>query len=174
MVVIPCNRALYDLAVHAVMGRQIVFGRPLFEIEEIAEELIGIVFRKQFQSNRRAEMPFEQRGRLCEVGQHPRRNGLKYVFPPARGSLVRGVPTAAAVEPLKSRLLEDGEPPIVWSYAEGTVRGISIAPLYKGAPKAALLDSRFYEVLALSDAIRSGRTRERNLAVELLKKEIHV
>jgi hypothetical protein len=46
-------------------------------------------------------------------------------------------------------------------------------PLYKGAPKAALLDSKFYVVLALSDAIRSGRTRERNLAIELLEKEIH-
>lgn len=100
-------------------------------------------------------------------------HGLKYVFPPAKGSMVRGVPTAAAAEPLKSRLLEDGEPPTVWQYAEGKVRGISITPLYKGAPKAALLDSRFYGVLALSDAIRSGRTRERNLAIELLEKEIH-
>jgi hypothetical protein len=36
-----------------------------------------------------------------------------------------------------------------------------------------LLDARFYRVLALSDAIRSGRTRERKLAVELLEKEIH-
>jgi len=100
-------------------------------------------------------------------------HGLKYVFPPAKGPLVRGVPTAAAAEPLKSRLLDDGEPPTVWPYGEGKVRGISITPLYKGAPKAALLDSRFYGVLALSDAIRSGRTRERNLAIELLEKEIH-
>jgi hypothetical protein len=40
-------------------------------------------------------------------------------------------------------------------------------------PNAALFDPRFYGVLALSDAIRSGRTRESNLAIELLKKEIH-
>jgi hypothetical protein len=90
------------------------------------------------------------------------------------GSLVRGVPTAAAAEPLKSRLLEDGEPPVVWRFAEGTVRGIGIAPLYKAAPRAALHDSSFYAVLALADAIRGGRTRERNLAIELLKKELHV
>ena len=100
-------------------------------------------------------------------------HGLKYVFPPAKGPLVRGVPTAAAAEPLKSRLLEDGEPPAVWPYAGGKVRGMSLAPLYKGAPKAALLDPKFYGVLALCDAIRSGRTRERNLAVELLGKEIN-
>jgi hypothetical protein len=83
------------------------------------------------------------------------------------------MPTAAAAEPLKSRLLEDGEPPTVWPYAEGKVRGISIAPIYKGAPKAALIDPRFYGVLALIDAIRSGKARERNLAIDLLKKEIH-
>jgi hypothetical protein len=100
-------------------------------------------------------------------------HGLRYVFPPAKGSLVRGVPTAAAVEPLKSRLLDDGEPPLVWPYAEGKVRGISLAPIYKGAPKAALIDARFYGVLALIDVIRSGRARERNLAIDLLKKEIH-
>jgi hypothetical protein len=36
-----------------------------------------------------------------------------------------------------------------------------------------LLDAKFYCVLALSDAIRSGRMREQKLAVELLTKEIH-
>ena len=100
-------------------------------------------------------------------------HGLKYVVPPARGSMVRGVPTAASAEPLKSRLLEDREPPAVWPYAEGKLRGISLAPLYKGAPKAAMRDPKFYSALALCDAIRVGRTRERNLAIEFLKKEIH-
>jgi DNA-binding MarR family transcriptional regulator len=100
-------------------------------------------------------------------------HGLKYAFPAARGSLVRGVPTAAAAEPLKSRFLEDRDPPAVWPYAEGKVRGISLAPLYAGAPKAALRDPKFYSVLALSDAIRSGRIRERNMAVELLGKAIN-
>jgi hypothetical protein len=100
-------------------------------------------------------------------------HGLKYVFPPVKGSLVRGVPTSVAVEPLKSRFQENSEPPAVWPYAEGKVRGMSLAPLYKGAPKAALLDQKLYGVLALCDAIRSGRTRERNLAVELLEKEIN-
>ena len=100
-------------------------------------------------------------------------HGLKYAFPPERGSMVRGVPTAAAAEPLKSRFVEDREPPTVWPYAEGKVRGLALAPLYAGAPKAALRDPKLYWVLALCDAIRSGRTRERSLAVELLRKVIH-
>jgi hypothetical protein len=108
------------------------------------------------------------RSALMEFLSH----GLKYAFRPARGSLVRGVPTAAAAEPLRSLFCGNGEPPAVWPYVEGTVRGISLAPLYKGAPKAALQDPKLYGVLALCDAIRSGRTREQNLAVELLGKEI--
>ena len=85
-------------------------------------------------------------------------HGMKYVFPPERGSMARGVPTASAAEPLKSRFLDDKEPAAVWPYAEGKIRGISLAPLYEGAPTAALRDPKLYGVLALCDAIRSGRT----------------
>jgi hypothetical protein len=99
--------------------------------------------------------------------------GMRHVFPPKKGALVRGVPTAAATEPLKSHFLDDGEPPPVWPYPEGTVRGLSFSPLYKGAPRAALLDSRLYELLALCDAIRGGRTRERVLAVDLLRRALN-
>jgi hypothetical protein len=109
------------------------------------------------------------RSALMEFLSH----GFKYVFPPARGSLARGVPTGASAEPLKSRFLADVDPPEVWPYFEGKARGIAFAPLYKGAPKAALRDPKFYRVLALCDAVRGGRTRERNLAIELLGKEIN-
>ena len=101
------------------------------------------------------------------------KHGLRYTFPPIRGSMVRGVPTAAAAEPLKSRFVETSEPADVWPFAIGTVRGISFEPLYRGAPKAALKDPKFYQILALCDALRGGRTRERNLAIEFLEKELH-
>jgi hypothetical protein len=77
----------------------------------------------------------------------------------------RGIPTAAAAEPLKSRFLDDKEPPTVWPYSEGKVRGISLAPLYRGAPKASLRDSKFYSVLALCDAgpqWQNARTEHRS------------
>ena len=47
--------------------------------------------------------------------------------------------------------------------------GYAIEPLHNCAPKAALLDEKFYEVLCLVDAIREGRVRERKIA----EKEIH-
>ena len=84
-----------------------------------------------------------------------------------------GLPTSYAAEPLKSQILADNDPLPVWPYPHGTVRGVALDPIYKGAPKAALHDSRFYPLLALCNAIRSGRTRERNLAIELLGKELN-
>ena len=98
-------------------------------------------------------------------------HGLKYAFPPKRGSMARGIPTSYAAEPLKSKTLADSDPLPVWPFSQGTVRGIALEPLYKGAPKAALINANFYSLLALCDALRSGSMRARNLAVELLKKE---
>jgi hypothetical protein len=40
--------------------------------------------------------------------------------------------------------------------------------LYKLAPAAALRDSVLYEYLALVDALRDGRARERKLAEEMI------
>jgi hypothetical protein len=56
------------------------------------------------------------------------------------------------------------EPSPVWPYAEGKQRGSAFEPLYKTAPIAALRDPSFYEYLALADALRDGRVRERKTA----------
>jgi hypothetical protein len=106
---------------------------------------------------------------LLELLSH----GLRYVFPPEKGGLTRGIPTAAATEPLIAYFPANTEPPPVWPYAEGTVRGFSFSPLYKGAPQAALLDNELYKLLALCDAIRDGRARERALAIDLIKKALN-
>jgi DNA-binding Lrp family transcriptional regulator len=91
-------------------------------------------------------------------------HGLKYVFPPERGELIRGVPTSYGAEPLHSMITRGNEPSPVWPYVRGTQRGIAFEPLYKTAPIAALRDSCFYEYLALADALRDGRARERKTA----------
>ena len=99
-------------------------------------------------------------------------HGIRYVFPPQRGGLTRGIPTGASTDPLSSSFAPDTEPPAVWPYVEGTIRGLSFSPLYKGAPQAALLDKELYKLLALCDAIRGGRTRERTLASGMLKEAL--
>src|ERR1700692_1155769 len=57
--------------------------------------------------------------------------GLRHVFPPKRGALVRGVPTAAAAEPLKAHFLDDGEAPPVWPYPEGSTAAYRSHPCIK-------------------------------------------
>jgi hypothetical protein len=46
-----------------------------------------------------------------------------------------------------------------------TVRGHSIIPLYPSVPEAALKDEKLHELLALTDALRVGRAREKEIAV---------
>lgn len=46
-------------------------------------------------------------------------------------------------------------------------------PLHPSAPEAARRDGRLYEILALIDALREGRNRERQIAKEELLKRIH-
>ncbi len=95
-------------------------------------------------------------------------HGFKYVFPAERGDLTRGLPTAYAAEPLRSVIALGNEPVPVWPYAQGKERGIAFKPLYRTAASAALRDPKFYEYLALADALRDGRTRERKYAEEEL------
>jgi len=96
-------------------------------------------------------------------------HGVQYVFVPDRGGLSRGMPTAYAAVPMKSHFIEDNEPPPVWPDPEGKARGTLFSPLYKSAPQAAKHDPRLYELLALVDAIRDGRAREKSIAEKELK-----
>lgn len=98
-------------------------------------------------------------------------HGLRYVFPERPGSTVRGIPTAHSAPPLSRRLVATGES-YVWPLPEGKTRGQSIRPLYPTVPKAAGSDPRLHELLALVDAIRIGKARERNLAAEEIKKRM--
>ena len=52
------------------------------------------------------------------------------------------------------------------------MRGLAFAPLYPSVPAAALQDSRLYELLALVDAIRDGRARERKFAAKELESRL--
>lgn len=99
-------------------------------------------------------------------------HGVRYAYPPDHGGLVRGMPTAYAAPPLNKVIVQTNEPPPVWPYAEGTVRGYKFAPLYPSVPKAAERDPKLYELLALVDAMRDGRARERNMAAKEIDRRL--
>jgi hypothetical protein len=103
---------------------------------------------------------------LMEFLEH----GLAYVFPVAPGARTRGIPTAHA-HPFMKRLFH-GEEDYVWPSIEGESRGDGIEPLYPGIIHSIKDDDLFYKLLALTDAVRIGRNRERNAAVSELKKNI--
>jgi hypothetical protein len=100
--------------------------------------------------------------------------GLRYVFPAQLGGEASGMPTAHSAAPLASKLHVDARDAFVWATPtkKRAVRGRSVEPLYRSAPLAAAEDPRLHELLALTDALRVGRARERNLAREELDRRL--
>lgn len=97
-------------------------------------------------------------------------HGLRYVFPQQPGGMVTGIPTAHSAFPLSAEILSNE--PYVWPFEGGNVRGLAIQPLYPSVPKAAMKDPELYEILALVDAVRVGRARERELAIRNLRNRL--
>lgn len=98
-------------------------------------------------------------------------HGVRYAFPAPLGAVTRGVPTAYAAPPL-NQFIEYSDLPPVWLSNKGDVKGVRIEPLHKSAQHMREKEPRFYEVLALVDALRMGRRREYDHAVEELKKRL--
>lgn len=98
------------------------------------------------------------------------RAGLPYVFPLQPGPIVRGISTAYSAPPLNEQIISEEK--LVWPYGEGSERGQAIEPLYPNAPKACLKNELLYELMSLTDALRVGRAREKNLAFDMLKERI--
>lgn len=100
-------------------------------------------------------------------------HGLKYVFPAKPGPVGRGIPTAHSAPPLSRVIVAANEDPYIWPSVAGKVRGQAIEPLHENAPLAAITDNKLYELLALADTIRTGRTREHALAVRELEARLN-
>lgn len=108
------------------------------------------------------------RAALCAFLQH----GARYCFPATRDTLTRGMPTGYAAAPLRDLIRAGTEPVPVWPSQHGTVRGVTLYPLYPSVPEAANKNPALYEMLALFDAIRAGSARERALAIDLLEQRL--
>jgi hypothetical protein len=101
------------------------------------------------------------RASLCEFLVH----GVRYVFPASPSGLGHGIPTSLRGSSLTSSLVFDDDDYLVWPADTGTRRhGRIVAPLHSCVPQAAARDGRLHEFLALVDALRVGRARERALA----------
>lgn len=97
-------------------------------------------------------------------------HGLKYIFPAKLGEIVRGIPTSYAAPSLNEQIIRGNDPIPVWPYGAGEERGVALKPLYSCIPESVTKhpDPLFYDLLTLIDAIRSGRAREKHLAMQQL------
>lgn len=129
---------------------------------EVSESLNRSAYAGLISSNKKKLMT----SALLEFLQY----GLKYVYPQQAGALVRGMATAWSAPPLSEKIISNES--IVWPYVDGKMRGQAIVPLFANAPKACMLDHSLYELLALTDALRIGKARERTIALEELKKSL--
>lgn len=102
-------------------------------------------------------------------------SGVKYFFHEEIGEPTRGIATSYAGPPLNKLISIGNDYVPVWPYVDGDQRGVALKPLYPSVPKSLIEfpDELFYEFLVLIDAIRSGKARERNIAVELLKARLN-
>lgn len=98
-------------------------------------------------------------------------HGVAYVFPAQAGRIGRGVPTYVSASPLKEQLAANADA-YVWHHVRGTARGQQIEPLYPSVPEAVLRDEELYEWLVIVDALRMGRAREKEVAINELNKRI--
>lgn len=96
--------------------------------------------------------------------------GLAVVFPAKPGAMVRGIPTAHSTAPLNKEVSSGDN--YVWPFAKGNVRGLGINPLYSTVPQAALDDEQLHVLLALADALRVGKAREKKIALQELNSRI--
>jgi hypothetical protein len=105
---------------------------------------------------------------LLEFVQH----GVRYAFPALVGALTRGMATSSFAPPLKEHFALGDNIPLVWPDPAGELRGASLIPLYPSVVAASKADPTLYELLALTDAIRVGAARERELAISALTKHL--
>jgi hypothetical protein len=99
-------------------------------------------------------------------------NGVPYAFAVAAKEVTRGMPTAWAAPALAKYFADSNQPVPVWPDPYGRVQGVAVKPLYRSVPKAAGQSEGLYELLALVDALRIGRARERELAEKQLRRRL--
>ncbi|MEI6812790.1 MAG: helix-turn-helix domain-containing protein [bacterium] len=104
---------------------------------------------------------------LLELLEH----AAKYLFRTKPGAVRLGVPTAHSGPDL-APIFDVPHDAYVWPSPNGTVRGRAVEPLVPRATEIAERSPGLYATLALVDALRVGRARERNQAMIALRRRL--
>jgi len=101
-------------------------------------------------------------------------HGVPHAFPVQARELTRGIPTAWGAPVLSGRIISGDQLPPVWPDPSSNIQGYAVEPLYPSVPKAAQRDPLLYGILALVDALRIGRARERDLATREIDERLNL
>ena len=101
-------------------------------------------------------------------------HGVPYAFPAAPKDVTRGMPTAWAAPVMEGKFVDVSGSQLapVWPDPQGSIQGVAVRPLYPSVPHAAQVDKKLYDLLALVDAIRIGRARERQWAEKEIRRKL--
>ena len=148
----------------ATLGEREWFAKELASTLDISQsEVSESLNRSKIAGLISADKKLLMKNNLLDFLEH----GLRYVYPAEPGAIQRGLPTAHSAPPLNNIIL--AEESYVWPWAEGETRGQAIEPLHPGVPGACIKDTALYALLALTDALRLGRMREKQQAIDELR-----
>lgn len=162
---------------HACIKRGLQAGLLVQNQEALAPEVAALAAQEPaaiYRVARRKRVSREDAPADNPVRPHSRQlaefalHGAKYAFAADKTPSAIGVPTSHSA-PAFAGVFAPGSEDYVWPHPNGTMRGIGIEPLHPSVPFAAMRDASLYEMLALFDALRVGRARERGMAVERLQ-----
>lgn len=162
---------------HACVKRGLQAGLLVQNYEALAPEVAALAVQEPaaiYRVARRKRLAREDAPVDNPVRPHARQlaefalHGAKYAFAADKTPSTIGVPTSHSA-PAFAGVFAPGSEDYVWPHPNGTMRGIGIEPLHPSVPFAAMQDAKLYEMLALFDALRVGRARERGMALERLQ-----
>jgi hypothetical protein len=99
-------------------------------------------------------------------------HAVPYIAPGSIGRVSRGIPTAHCGPDLSEKINSDPHEAYILEHPDGRMRGQSVSPVYRTAAHAACQDREVHILLALVDALRVGKAREKVLARKLLEDQI--
>lgn len=144
--------------------------RNLAAVTGISKSQISLSLNRMYdvglaKVDRKLQVPNVNKTALIGFLEH----GIRYVFPAKEGAVTRGIATSIAAPVLRGKLMTSGELQPVWPDPKGRTKGMLIEPLHPNVFVAIKEDAQLYAMLALTDAIRIGHPRERNIALDMLK-----
>ncbi len=100
-------------------------------------------------------------------------HGVRYAFPNRYASRpdTFGVPTSGSSSAMSQYFIPSG-PRVVWPVQGGPIYGRPLSPLIDNAAEIMEAIPELYRLLSWIDAIRIGSAREREIASDLLRREL--